>query len=187
MLTKTEYTEHNNPNRSIRVGDSFDQETKLGPVVSKQHLEKIRSYIEIARKTGSVEYLDCGSSKADPNGYFTGLAIVTDVTADSPCMQEEIFGPVVCIVKFKNEDEAVDIANSTDFGLSASVWTESVNRMHRVAHRIQAGTVWGNCWLVRNLNMPFGGVKESGVGRESTLDSRNFYTNKKTVCISIKK
>jgi acyl-CoA reductase-like NAD-dependent aldehyde dehydrogenase len=100
-------------------------------------------------------------------------------------MQEEIFGPVVCVAKFKTEDEAVDRANDVDYGLCASVWTENAGRLHRVSHRLDVGTVWANCWLVRSLSMPFGGCKSSGVGREGLHHSMEVYTDEKTVCVKI--
>lgn len=172
--------------QKVKIGDPFDPNTNLGPLVSKQHLEKVQRYITLGRKTGKVTYID-PPDDVPKGGFFTGLAIITDVSPESECMQEEIFGPVLCIVKFATEEEAIRIANQSRFGLSATVWTESVNRMHRVAAQLDVGTVWGNCWLVRNLNMPFGGMKQSGIGREGTADSRDFYTNKKTTCIYTKK
>lgn len=156
-------------------------------MISQEHLSKVQRYVEIARNTAQVAYIEPTLGERNQNGYYTGLAVITDVSLDSPCFTEEIFGPVVCIVKFQDEEEAIRLANSTNYGLSATVWTRSVDRLHRVAHRLQAGTVWANCWLVRNLNMPFGGVKESGIGREGTIESREFYTNKKTVCVCIQK
>src|SRR5690606_11214030 len=143
---------------------------KVGPMISEQHLRKVQRYIEHAKQTATVEYFEPKLRPANQSGFYSGLAVITGVSADSPCMTEEIFGPVVCIVPFGDEEEAVRLANSTIYGLSASIWTGSVDRMHRVAHRLQAGTVWGNCWLVRNLNMPFGGVKQSGIGREGTQE-----------------
>lgn len=169
------------------VGDPFEKHTKLGPMVSRQHCDKVMRYIELARNTTTARMTYLEPKNPNKNGYYCGIAIVSDVQIDSPLMIEEIFGPVVCIVKFKDEQEAIKIANNTTYGLSATVWTKSLDRMHRVSHQIEAGTVWGNCWLVRNLNMPFGGVKQSGIGNESTDDSREFYTNKKTICILLEK
>lgn len=171
--------------REFIIGDPFDKETKLGPLVSAQHRDKVLRYINLARNTDKVKMTYLEPNNLNKNGYFCGIAIVSDIEIDSPLMMEEIFGPVVCIVQFKDEQEAIEIANNTNYGLSATVWTQSLDRMHRVSHQIEAGTVWGNCWLVRNLNMPFGGIKQSGIGHESTEDSREFYTNKKTICIKI--
>ncbi|KAH9413079.1 Aldehyde dehydrogenase 8 member A1 [Dermatophagoides pteronyssinus] len=171
--------------REFIIGDPFDKETKLGPLVSAQHRDKVLRYINLARNTDKVKMTYLEPNYLNKNGYFCGIAIVSDIEIDSPLMMEEIFGPVVCIVQFKDEQEAIEIANNTNYGLSATVWTQSLDRMHRVSHQIEAGTVWGNCWLVRNLNMPFGGIKQSGIGHESTEDSREFYTNKKTICIKI--
>ncbi|KAJ6220824.1 hypothetical protein RDWZM_006636 [Blomia tropicalis] len=171
--------------RSFKIGDPFDSETKVSAMISKDHLAKVQGYVELARNTAQLTYIEPQLNEKNKQGFFTGIAIVTEVKHDSPLMTEEIFGPVVCVIKFKNETEAIEVANSTCYGLSSTIWTASLDRMHRVAHRIQSGTVWGNCWLQRNLNMPFGGVKQSGTGREGTDDSREFYTNKKTICIAL--
>lgn len=156
-------------------------------MISQDHLAKVRRYISLAQQTGQVELIRAHDQLSDKNmsGFYSDIAIATNVPQDSPCMTQEVFGPFVCITQFKEEEEAIRMANSTSYGLSATVWTNCVNRMHRVAHRLDVGTVWGNCWLVRNLNMPFGGVKSSGTGREGTQESREFYTNKKTVCLQI--
>jgi len=172
--------------KTFKIGDPFDKETKVSALISREHLNKVQRYMKIAAETGKVTYIEPRLEAHNENGFYTGLTIVTDVSLDSPCMTEEIFGPVVCIYKFSDEQEAIRIANDSCYGLSATVWTSSVDRLHRVAHRVQAGTVWANCWLVRNLNMPFGGVKQSGIGREGTVESRDFYTNKKTICVCIK-
>ena len=102
------------------------------------------------------------------------------------CMKEEIFGPIVCISKFKTEQEAIDLANGVEYGLCASVWSENVGIIHRVSAELEVGTVWNNCWLVRSYNMPFGGCKQSGVGKESVTHSLETFTNEKNICIKIK-
>ena len=174
--------------RQYKIGDPRESETRISALVSKEHLDKVRSYIALAESNKhKLIKLDMNLSERNRNGFYCPVVIVTDVPLDSPLMSEEIFGPVICITPFKDEEDAIEIGNSSVYGLSSTVWTGSVDRMHRVAHRLNAGTVWGNCWLVRNLNMPFGGMKHSGIGRESTDDSRSFFTNKKTVCIKLKK
>ncbi|KPM08320.1 hypothetical protein QR98_0068360 [Sarcoptes scabiei] len=170
----------------IVIGDPFDSKTKLGPMVSKEHWEKIQKYIELARKNAKVIYIEPRIENKNQQGFFTGIAIIKEVDLESPLMREEIFGPVVCCVPFDNESDAISIANNTEYGLSATVWTASLDRMHRVSYKLHAGTVWGNCWLIRNLNMPFGGWKKSGIGHESSEDSREFFTEKKTICIELK-
>lgn len=162
----------------------------MGPMVSADHLAKVRHYMEIARKTGGVSakvtYIEPPAKVQNGGGYFTGLMIAAGLPSDSPILREEVFGPLVALLPFDTEDDAVGMANEgTPYGLSATVWTSDVDRMHRVAHRLEVGTVWGNCWLQRNLSMPFGGAKASGTGREGTEDSRRFFTTAKTVCVAI--
>lgn len=174
--------------KNFIIGDPFDEDTKIGPMISKYHLDKVLKYIELAGKTAKITYLEPKLIReSNKNGYFCGMAIITDVKLDSPLMMEEIFGPVVCIVPFNDAQEAIRIANSTCYGLSATIWTNSLDQMLKISPELDAGTVWGNCWLMRNLNMPFGGHKNSGLGQESTKDSREFYTKKKTICISLNK
>lgn len=117
------------------------------------------------------------------SGYFMPATVVTDISDSSRVMQEEIFGPVTCVSPFDAEDEAVSRANGVRYGLSATVWSRDVARVHRVARRIQAGLVWTNCWMVRDLNLPFGGMKNSGVGREGGRDSYHFFTEVKSISI----
>jgi acyl-CoA reductase-like NAD-dependent aldehyde dehydrogenase len=118
-------------------------------------------------------------------GFFYPPTVITNLEDSSRCLREEIFGPVVCVVPFDTEQEVLRRANDCDFGLCATVWTKSLDRAHRVAHGLKVGTVWVNTWLLRNLHMPFGGKKLSGIGREGTFDSREFYTEKKSICLKI--
>jgi len=172
---------------ALTVGAPQDA-VDLGAVVSEQHYRKITGYIDVARNIGAT-FL-CGQRPlhlpdANKGGYFVQPTAVTNISDDCRLMQEEIFGPVVCIVPFETEDEAIARANNVVYGLSASLWSKDVNQVHRVAQKLQAGTVWCNCWLVRELNMPFGGTKASGIGRESAKDSIEFFTEKKTICIKL--
>jgi acyl-CoA reductase-like NAD-dependent aldehyde dehydrogenase len=172
--------------RKLKVGDSLDKETLIGPMISKEHRNKVQYYIDIARKEGAiVTTCELKLSDKNQNGYYVTPTIITNIDPNSVCMKDEIFGPVVCIVPFDSQEEVIEKANDTEYGLSATVWSASVDRIHNVAHRLKVGTVWCNCWLIRNLNMPFGGMKMSGIGREGTHDSREFYTQKKTVCLKI--
>ncbi len=120
------------------------------------------------------------------DGYFFRPTVIVGLEDSSRCMQEEIFGPVVCVSRFSNEDEAIRRANDVKYGLCASVWTENSGRLHRVSHGLEVGTVWANCWLIRSLAMPFGGCKGSGIGREGIHHSMEFYTEEKTVCVKFK-
>ena len=175
--------------KKIIVGPPEEAASTMGALISKQHWDKVSGYVELARREGAN--ILCGHTK-DPlpalpaenkKGYFLLPTVVTGMSDDSMLMREEIFGPVVCITPFQTEEEVVRRANSVKYGLCASVWTENVSRVHRVARDLEVGTVWVNCWLIRTLNMPFGGVKESGVGREGLKHSYEFFTEEKTVCI----
>lgn len=116
-------------------------------------------------------------------GYFMGPTVISGVPQDSRVMQEEIFGPVTCVLPFDGEDQAVALANGVRYGLAATVWSRDAAKVHRVAAGLQAGLVWANCWLVRDLKLPFGGMKSSGVGREGGKDSYHFFTEVKTVTV----
>lgn len=170
------------------VGDPRDKSSNLGAVVSKQHLEKILSKIKQAKDdggtilTGGNRFQLNGKLK---NGYFIEPTIIEGLPADSQTNQEEIFGPVVCIIPFESEEEVISMANSTRYGLSASIFTSDVSRAHRVAAAIDSGVVWINTWMLRDLRIPFGGMKNSGLGREGGFKSLQFFTEPKNVCIKI--
>jgi aminomuconate-semialdehyde/2-hydroxymuconate-6-semialdehyde dehydrogenase len=175
--------------RKLRVGDPLEADTQQGAVVSRQHYDKILAYIKLAREEGGV--VRCGggparvASQRCRNGYFIEPTIITDLSVEARVNCEEIFGPVVTVTPFDTEDEVVAHANRTDYGLAASVWTMDLGRAHRLAERIEAGTVWINCWLVRDLRVPFGGMKSSGVGREGGLEALRFFTEPKNVCVRV--
>ena len=116
-------------------------------------------------------------------GYFLSPAVIAGLTFDCRTNQEEIFGPVVTIMPFDSEDEVIGYANSVRYGLSSTVWTENLSRAHRVAAALESGIVWVNCWLLRDLRTPFGGVKDSGMGREGGFEALRFFTEEKNVCI----
>lgn len=117
------------------------------------------------------------------NGYFMLPTVITEVKDESCCMQQEIFGPVTCVVVFDTEEEVIKRANGIKYGLAATIWSSNVGCVHRVAKRLQSGLVWTNCWLIRDLNLPFGGMKFSGIGREGAKDSYEFFTEVKTITI----
>jgi acyl-CoA reductase-like NAD-dependent aldehyde dehydrogenase len=171
----------------LRVGDPRDPKTFIGPVASAAHRDKIRSYIEKARNEGAAFILggDDGPKFEGElaGGYFINPVVVTGLQPSSCVNQEEIFGPFVSVTPFINEDEVVRLANGVKYGLSASVWTKDLSRAHRVAERLDAGTVWINTWLMRDLRVPFGGMKASGLGREGGMHSLEFFTEVKNVCV----
>jgi len=173
--------------RKLKVGDPLDPATDQGALISKGHLEKVQSYIRLAKEEGG--HILCGGNVPDSvcercrNGYFLQPTVIVDLDVNCRVNQEEIFGPVVTITPFRTEEEAVCYANATPFGLSASLWTNDLARAHRVAERIDCGTIWVNCWLLRDLRTPFGGMKNSGIGREGGDEALRFFTEPKTVCI----
>jgi aminomuconate-semialdehyde/2-hydroxymuconate-6-semialdehyde dehydrogenase len=170
--------------KKLRIGDPLDDSTDVGALISDAHLQKVMGYIDLATKEGGT--IVAGSHRVDRPGYFVEPTIITGLGCDCRVLQEEIFGPVVTITPFDSEDEAVAFANSTRYGLSATVWTRDLSRAHRVAANLDAGTIWINCWLLRDLRVPFGGMKESGVGREGGFESLNFFTEAKNVCVKIR-
>ncbi|CAG8526183.1 3154_t:CDS:10 [Ambispora leptoticha] len=173
--------------RDLVVGDPNDPKTFVGALNNKQHMEKVLMYIDLARQEGGV--IECGGSRKIlqgelSEGYFVEPTVITGVSLTSRVAREEIFGPVVTVHPFTDEQQAIDYANDSLYGLSCSVWTENGRRARRVAESIDAGTVWVNCWLVRDLRMPFGGMKGSGLGREGADYSMDFFTESKTICLA---
>ena len=172
----------------LRLGDPLEASTDQGAIVSKTQLDKVKFYVDLAQKEGGKIAL--GGSALKPvnercqSGYFFQPTIITDLPVSCRVNREEIFGPVITITPFDNEEEVIGYANDTDYGLASSVWTQNLNRAHRVAEKIHTGTVWVNCWLVRDLRVPFGGMKASGVGREGGDEALRFFTEAKNVCIA---
>jgi len=170
----------------MSVGDPSDENTKMGAIVSQMHFDKVLSYIELAKSEGGKVLTGGGSVQLEGacrNGYFIRPTIIEGLDEKCRTNQEEIFGPVVTIQVFDTEEEVIGYANSTEYGLAATVWTQDVTRAHRVADKLKSGIVWVNCWLVRDLRTPFGGVKSSGVGREGGWEAMRFFTEPKNVCI----
>ena len=172
----------------LRLGDPLDEKTDQGAIVNKAQLDKIKFYVDLAQKEGGKIAL--GGSAPDSisdrcrDGYFFPPTVITGLPVSCRTNREEIFGPVITITPFDNEEEVIGYANDTDYGLASSVWTQNLNRAHRVAEQIHTGTVWVNCWLVRDLRVPFGGMKQSGVGREGGDEALRFFTEAKNICIA---
>lgn len=174
--------------KKLQPADPLIETSKQGALVSKEHMEKVLSYIQLAKDEGGT--ILCGGNQVFPegrcaNGWFVQPTVVEGLPFDCRTNQEEIFGPVVTIQPFDSEDEVVQYANSTKYGLATSVWTSNLTTAHRVAANLHIGIVWINCWLVRDLRTPFGGVKQSGVGREGGFEALRFFTEPKNVCISL--
>jgi aminomuconate-semialdehyde/2-hydroxymuconate-6-semialdehyde dehydrogenase len=175
--------------KKLKVGNPMTERMNIGAIVSEQHYKKILSYIELAKEEGGT--ILCGGKSVHPEGLEDGWYIEPTIIEGLPnsCRtnQEEIFGPVVTIMPFETEEEVLDLANDTDYGLSCTIWTENLGRAHRMANKIEAGIVWLNTWLHRDLRTPFGGMKNSGVGREGGYEALRFFTEAKNVCIAFDK
>ena len=172
----------------LKVGNPKNDDSNLGAVVSGQHLEKILDCIELAKSEGGKILTGGNRIILDgelSNGYYIEPTIIEDLPHSCRTNQEEIFGPVVSIIPFTTEEDVINMANSTIYGLSASIFTKDVSRAHRVAAQIDAGIVWVNTWMLRDLRIPFGGMKNSGVGREGGFKSLQFFTEAKNVCVKI--
>ena len=174
--------------RLLRVGDPLDAQTQQGPLVSQAHCEKVLGYIELAQSEGG--HVLCGGAAVQPpgrceNGWFVAPTVIENLGPYTRTNTEEIFGPVVTLQAFDDEDEALALANATPYGLASSIWTSDLRRAHRLAARIESGIVWINTWLQRDLRTPFGGVKQSGLGREGGLEAMRFFTETKNVCIDL--
>jgi aminomuconate-semialdehyde/2-hydroxymuconate-6-semialdehyde dehydrogenase len=173
--------------QALRIGHPLDEATKLGPLVSEQHRAKVESYIDLAIADGG-DVVTGGSRPSDPqlqSGFYLSPTIVAGVPDQSRAWQEEIFGPVLVATAFDSEERAIELANGTDYGLAAMVWTENLSRAHRVSAALDSGVVWVNCFFVRDLRAPFGGTKRSGLGREGGAFSREFFTEPKAITIKI--
>ena len=172
----------------LKVGDPQDNDVDLGAVVSKEHMNKVLSKITLAKKLGG-NILIGGNRKLIEgdlsNGYYIEPTVIENLPFDCEINQEEIFGPVLTLIPFKGEEEVISMANSTKYGLSASIFTENLSKGHRVAAAVKSGVVWINTWLLRDLRIPFGGMKQSGVGREGGFKSLQFFTEPKNVCVKI--
>lgn len=173
---------------ALRVGDPAEPGTDQGALISAAHRQKVLDYLALARDEGGR--LLCGGEPASPpgdrcrEGWFVTPALLEGLPPGCRTNQEEIFGPVATLLPFDTEDEAVALANDVRYGLAASIWSRDVGRCHRVASRVEAGIVWVNCWMVRDLRTPLGGTKASGLGREGGFEAMRFFTEPKNVCVS---
>ncbi len=180
---------------ALKVGDPLEADTDVGAIVSKQHFDKIMSYIDLAKQEGGTiltgrhaggnASVNERASARCANGWFIKPTVIEGLPHDCRTNQEEIFGPIVTIMPFDTEDEVLGYANSVRYGLSATVWTENLSRAHRVSAALESGIVWVNCWLLRDLRTPFGGVKDSGIGREGGFEALKFFAEEKNVCVKI--
>ncbi len=172
--------------KKLTVGDPLDESSNQGAIVSKMHFDKIMHCIDIAKKEGGT-ILCGGHSLTIPGrcekGYFIEPTIIENLGPDCKTNREEIFGPVVTLQPFTTVEEALALANATSYGLASTIWTQDISKANLVASKIQSGIVWINCWLLRDLRTPFGGIKDSGVGREGGWEAMKFFTEAKNVCI----
>ena len=172
----------------LTVADPLTKEARMGAVVSKEHMNKVLSYIELAKEEGGT--LLTGGHRVQlegrcEKGYFIAPTVFENLPAGCRTNQEEIFGPVVTLTPFDTEEEALAMANGTAYGLAATIWTSDLKTAHRMAAGLHAGIIWVNCWLLRDLRTPFGGVKQSGVGREGGFEALRFFTEPKNICIKL--
>ncbi|HZG01103.1 MAG TPA: aldehyde dehydrogenase [Chitinophagales bacterium] len=172
--------------KKLKVGDPLSSDSRLGAIVSQQHYDKVLSHVQIAYEEGGTILTGGFPVKLDgrcKDGWFIDPTVIEGLGPECRTNREEIFGPVVTLQRFSTEAEALDLANACEYGLSATVWTQNLSRAHRVAAKLECGIVWVNCWLLRDLRTPFGGVKNSGVGREGGWDAMKFFTEAKNVCV----
>jgi aminomuconate-semialdehyde/2-hydroxymuconate-6-semialdehyde dehydrogenase len=174
--------------KGLKVGDPLEADSKQGAIVSKTHFEKIMRCIDTAKQEGGKilsggHEVKLGGRCA--NGFFIEPTIIEGLGSDCQTNQEEIFGPVVTLQSFKTEEEALQLANATSYGLAATIWTKDISRANSMAAKVESGIIWVNCWLLRDLRTPFGGMKNSGVGREGGWEALRFFTEAKNVCIDL--
>ncbi len=182
---KAEFVERT---KALTVGDPLEESSKQGAIVSKVHFDKIMRCIDTAKQEGGK--ILCGGRMVRlegrcANGYFIEPTVIEGLGPDCQTNQEEVFGPVVTLQPFRTEEEALQLANATEYGLAATIWTQDISRANRVAAKVESGVIWINCWLIRDLRTPFGGLKNSGVGREGGWEALRFFTEAKNVCIQL--
>ncbi len=173
---------------ALRIGSPLEQSTEMGPLISKQHREKVLRYYSLAREEGANVITGGGAPQFGNSldaGFYVQPTIYTGLKESARCVKEEIFGPVCHVAPFDTEEEAINMANDTKYGLAASIWTTNLKRGHRVAQRMNVGITWVNCWFLRDLRTPFGGVGLSGIGREGGVHSLNFYSELNNICVKL--
>jgi aminomuconate-semialdehyde/2-hydroxymuconate-6-semialdehyde dehydrogenase len=171
--------------KELKVGDPFDPNTKVGALISEEHFQRVSSYIQLALEEGGEILTGGRRPEGLDQGYFLEPTIITGLNRNCRVVREEIFGPVVTVSPFDSEEEVIAQANDTHYGLSATIWTNDLRRAHRVAGQIEAGIVWVNTWFLRDLRTPFGGMKQSGIGREGGMHSFEFFSELTNICIKL--
>jgi aminomuconate-semialdehyde/2-hydroxymuconate-6-semialdehyde dehydrogenase len=174
--------------KQLTVGDPLNTDAKQGAIVSKVHFEKILRCIETAKQEGGKILFGGKSIKLEgrcANGFFIEPTVIEGLGPQCQTNKEEIFGPVVTLQSFKTEEEALHLANATFYGLAATIWTQDISKAHRVAAKIESGIIWVNCWLLRDLRTPFGGMKNSGIGKEGGWEALRFFTEAKNICVQL--
>lgn len=182
---KKEFVEHV---KRLKVGDPLEEGAKQGAIVSKEHFEKVMGCIERAKEEGGKILCGGNAIKLEDrcqNGYFIEPTVIEGLGPACNTNMEEIFGPIVTLQKFSSEEEGLQLANACDYGLAATIWSQDISKANRVAAKVEAGIIWVNCWLLRDLRTPFGGMKNSGVGREGGWEALRFFTEAKNVCVEL--
>jgi aminomuconate-semialdehyde/2-hydroxymuconate-6-semialdehyde dehydrogenase len=169
--------------REQRVGDPLEPKTQIGALISRQHLERVEGYVQLARREGGAILTGVGRPASATRGFFLEPTVITGVNRECRIVREEVFGPVVTVESFASEEEVIERANDTHYGLSASLWTNDARRAFRVAEQIEAGLTWVNTWFLRDPRTPYGGMKESGIGRQGGLFGIDFYSEQSTICL----
>jgi aminomuconate-semialdehyde/2-hydroxymuconate-6-semialdehyde dehydrogenase len=169
--------------REQRVGDPLEPKTQIGALISRQHLERVEGYVQLARREGGAILTGGGRPASATRGFFLEPTVITGVNRECRIVREEVFGPVVTVESFASEEEVIQRANDTHYGLSASLWTNDARRAFRVAEQIEAGLTWVNTWFLRDPRTPYGGMKESGIGRQGGLFGIDFYSEQSTICL----
>ncbi|MSQ78251.1 MAG: aldehyde dehydrogenase [Flavobacteriaceae bacterium] len=174
--------------KRLKTGNPLEDDTRIGAIVSQQHFDKVMACIAIAKAEGGNILTGGNSVQLEgelADGWYIQPTVFEGLSVDCKTQQEEIFGPVVTLTPFDTEEEAIALANSNSYGLAASIWTENLSRAHRVSAAVDSGIIWVNCWLYRDLRTPFGGMKNSGVGREGGWEAIRFFTEAKNICIKL--
>ena len=172
--------------KKLRIGDPFNRNTDQGAIVSAEHLNKILKYIKYAKEEGGKIISGGSIPKMDSkfsSGWYFSPTVIENLSQKSKLNKEEIFGPVVTLNKFKDEEDVVKMANDNDYGLASIVWTNNISKANKLAEILESGLVWINCWLERDLRTPFGGIKNSGYGKEGGKYAIDFFTEPKNICI----